>query len=70
MRGFAKDGCLVKVHDRRETVFGTAHYQLNHATIRLGIRRFQVVMWFGTLSYRKFECTPLESQDVCSVCHG
>lgn len=70
VRGFAKDGYLVKVHDKRKTVFGTAHYQLNHATIRLGIKRFQVVTWFGTLSYRKFKSTPLESQDVCSVCHG
>jgi hypothetical protein len=43
---------------------------LNHATIRLGIKRFQVVTWFGTLSYRKFKSVPLESQDVCSVCHG
>jgi hypothetical protein len=69
-RGFAKDGYLVKVHERRKTLFGTAHYELNHATIRLGIKRFQVVTWFGTLSYRKFKSAPLKSEDVCSVCHG
>jgi hypothetical protein len=45
VRGFAKDGYLVKVHGKRETVFGTAYYQLNHATIRYGIRRFHVVTW-------------------------
>jgi hypothetical protein len=28
-----------------------------------------VVTWFGTLSYRKFKSVPLESQDVCHVCH-
>jgi hypothetical protein len=70
VRGFAKDGYLVKVHDERKTLFGTAHYELNHATIRLGIKRFQVVTWFGTLSYRKFKSAPLKSEDVCSVCHG
>jgi hypothetical protein len=69
VRGFATDGYLVKVHDRRKTVFGTSHYQLNHATIRLGIKRFQVVTWWGTLSNRKFKSATLQSQDVCSVCH-
>lgn len=70
VRGFARDGYLVKVFDRRKTVFGSAHYQLNHATVRVGIRRFQSVTWFGSCSYRKFKGEVLVSQDVCPACDG
>ncbi|MDH5483493.1 MAG: hypothetical protein OEY22_11560 [Candidatus Bathyarchaeota archaeon] len=70
VRGFAKDGYLVKVHETRKTVFGTAYYQLNHATIRVGLKRFHVVTWFGSMSYRMFEGEKLVSEDVCSVCGG
>ena len=68
VRGFEKDGYLVKVHGRRRTVFGTAHYQLNHATIRHGVRRFHVVTWFGSVSYRKFKSVKLKADAVCPIC--
>lgn len=68
VRGFARDGYLVKVHDKRKTIFGTAHYQLNHATIRYGIKRFHVVTWFGSASYRKFRGLKLSSEKVCPIC--
>jgi hypothetical protein len=67
-RGFARDGYLVKVHDKRKTVFGSAHYQLNHATIKYGIKRFHVVTWYGSVSYRKFKGVKLSSEKVCPVC--
>ena len=70
VKGFARDGYLVKVHEKRKTVFGTAHYQLNHATIRYGIKRFHVVTWFGSASYRKFRGLKLKSEKVCPVCQG
>ena len=68
VRGFAENGYLVKVHDKRKTVFGTAHYQLNHATIKYGIKRFHVVTWFGSVSYRMFKGVKLKSEKVCPVC--
>jgi len=70
VRGFAKDGYLVKVHEVRKTVFGTAYYQLNHATIRVSLKRFHVVTYFGSMSYRMFEGEKLMSEDVCPVCSG
>ena len=33
MRGFEKDGYIVKVMGARKTIFGTAWYQLNHALL-------------------------------------
>jgi len=68
VRGYARDGYLVKVHDARKTVVGTAHYQLNHATVRLGIRRFHIVTWFGSVSYCKFKSEPLKVESVCPAC--
>jgi hypothetical protein len=65
-----EDGYLVKVHGKRKTLLGTAHYQLNHATIRLGIRRFHSVTWFGALSYRKFKGEKLKAEDACPACGG
>jgi len=63
-----EDGYLVKVHGKRKTVFGTAWYQLNHATIRVGIKRFHTVTWFGSVSYRKFKSETMRSEDVCPAC--
>jgi hypothetical protein len=70
VRGFGKDGYIVKGYGKRKKVFGTAYYQLNHATIRVGLRRFHVVTWFGSMGYRMFEGEKLMSEDVCRVCNG
>jgi hypothetical protein len=67
-REFEKDGCIVKVLDERKTIFGTAWYQLNHATIRIGIKRFQSVTWFGVCSYRKFKSEKVKSENLCPAC--
>jgi len=49
------DGCYVKVKSKRKTVFGTAWYQLHHATIRTDKKRFHVARWFGVCSYRRLK---------------
>ena len=69
-QAFLKDGYYVKVLGKRETVFGTAHYQLNHATIRIGIKRFHAVTWFGSCGNRKFKSEELKSEASCPVCGG
>jgi hypothetical protein len=68
VRGFANDKYLVKVEDSRKTVFGTAWYQLNHATIKVGLRRFHVVTWWGVCGNRKFEGEKLVAEVLCPVC--
>ncbi len=70
VRGFAKDGYLVSVKGERQTVFGTVFYLLHHATIRVGVKRFHVVTWFGVCGNRKFSGRkPKEAVGVCPACH-
>ena len=45
------DGYLVKVLGERKTVGGTAWYQLNHASVKVGVERFHVATWWGVVSY-------------------
>jgi len=52
----------------RETVFGTAFYQLNHATIKVGVARFHVVTWFGSCGNRKFKSGVLKAVVRCPAC--
>jgi hypothetical protein len=68
VRGFAKDGYLVKVMPARKTVFGTAFYLLNHATIRLGIKRFHSLTYFGNCAKRMFKSAEIEVKISCPVC--
>jgi len=70
VRGYAKDGYLVKVLAERDTVFGTAFYQANHATVRVGIKRFHCVTWFGVCGNRKFKSKELETEVTCPACEG
>lgn len=42
-----KDGYLVHLEEKRQTVFGTAWYQLNHASIMFKQEHFEVARWFG-----------------------
>lgn len=70
VRGYAKDGYIVKVHDRRKTIEGTALYQLGHSTTRLGIKKYTIVTWWGTMANRKYKGRPLPVEDNCPVCSG
>jgi hypothetical protein len=54
-RCYEKDGYIVEVLGKRKSIFGTAWYQLNHASVRRGVKRFHVATWFGTCSYRKMK---------------
>lgn len=44
---FLKDGFVVKLKEKRNSVFGTAWYQLNHASIMYKEKHFEVARWFG-----------------------
>lgn len=68
-QGYQNDGYFVKVFPERVTVFGTAFYQLNHATIRLGVKRFHTVTWFGCCGNRKFKSADLGAEVLCPACH-
>jgi hypothetical protein len=69
-RCFDKDGCIVRVLGKRKTVVGTAWYQLHHATVRVGVKRFQSVTWFGSVSYCKFKSVRLKTESLCPACDG
>lgn len=53
---------------KRKTVFGTAWYQLNHASLKVGVRRFHVATWFGVCSYRKLKVTKEHVEEMCPIC--
>jgi hypothetical protein len=65
---FESDGFIVKVLGRRKTVFGTAWYQLNHSSLKVGSVRFHVATWFGVCSYRKLKVTVAKRKDLCPIC--
>lgn len=73
--GYSK-GYIVKVMAERKksfygdkpNIFGTAWYQLNHATIDITKKRFHVATWFGVCSYRKFRLTSFRKKALCPIC--
>lgn len=69
-RCFEKDGYIVVVLGKRKSVFGTAWYSLNHASVKRGVTRFHVVTWFGTSSYRRLKLKKADRirRDVCPIC--
>ena len=68
--GFMKDGYYVKVFGKRKSIFGTAWYQLNHASIDTTKKRFHVATWFGVCSYRKLKVTPKLRKRLCPICRS
>jgi len=69
-RLFVKDGYIVRVLGKRKTVFGTAYYQLTHATIDVTKKRFHVATYFGVVSYRKLKVTPEKRRELCPICQS
>jgi hypothetical protein len=67
---FKKDGWIVKVEDKRLTVFGTLYYELNHASIKLGLKRFKAFTYFGEMAYNNFKGGVLDvkAEVKCPVC--
>jgi hypothetical protein len=47
---FLEDGFVVNLKAKRESVFGTAWYQLNHASIMPDQNHFEVARWFGQVT--------------------
>ncbi len=58
----------MKVLGKRRTVFGTAWYQLEYASYKVGVVRFHVATWFGCVSYRKFKYTVEKRKELCPIC--
>jgi hypothetical protein len=54
-RKHAGNGAIIKVKDARKSIWGTAYYQLNHATVRVGVKRQNVGVWFGVAGKRKLK---------------
>jgi hypothetical protein len=69
-RANKKDGWIVKVLDKRITVGGTAWYQLNHASLKVGSPRFHIATWFGVCSYRKLKVTVERKRVLCPICQS
>jgi hypothetical protein len=71
MNEHKKDGWIVKVLEKRKTVGGTCWYQLNHCSIRRGVKKSHAATWFGVCSYRKLKL--INGKDVgikhkCPIC--
>jgi hypothetical protein len=66
-KGFESHGWVVRNLRVRESVSGTALYQLSHCGIRKGTLS---VTWFGKLSFNKLRIPPKEPEKhVCPACH-
>jgi len=65
-----KSGWIVKVFRERKTVLGTAWYQLNHASLKPEVERFQIARWFGVCSYRKMKLAKGDRipRKLCPIC--
>ena len=68
VRGYKKDGYIVKVKAKRETIWGTARYQLDHSCIDVTKKRFRVSTWFGCCSYHKLKVTAELKRSICPCC--
>lgn len=69
-REFEKDGYIVKVEGSRKTVFGTAFYQMNHSSVKLGLKRFHVVTWWGECSNKQYKTPSIGVSEVGCPCCG
>jgi hypothetical protein len=54
--------------EKRKNVFGTAWYQLEHASLRVGAVRFQIVAWFGVVGNRKLKTVLNKMEYKCPLC--
>lgn len=65
---YRENGYIVKVFGARKTIFGTAWYQLNHSSYKVGVVRFHIATWFGSCSYRKLKVTVEKRKRLCPIC--
>ena len=62
------DGYVVKVLAERKSVLKTLFYQLSHASVRVGVKRFHPYTYFGTVSYRKLKVDKNKGKFVAKCC--
>jgi hypothetical protein len=74
-RAHVDDGWIVSlaknekgVVEKRKNVFGTAWYQLEHSSYEVGVKRFQIVKWFGNLGTRKLKTDHKPVERLCPIC--
>lgn len=71
-RGQLKDGYVVKVAsagEERKSVFGTAVYELGHATYRSSMPNCRITTWFGSCSSRWLKRVKVDlPRAVCGIC--
>lgn len=58
------------VAERRDSIFGTSWYQLEHSGYKVGVKNFQIVVWFGVVAKRKFKTEVKRIKFVCPICKG
>jgi hypothetical protein len=64
-------GSIIKVMDKRKTIWGTAYYQLNHSTIRVNGSRQNVGVWSGVAGKRKLKLKPEDLyRHTCPICQS
>ena len=67
-RVYGDTGYIVRVLDKRETVGGTAYYQLNHSSMDMLKRRFRVAVWFGRCGYNNLGVKFEKPRLLCPLC--
>jgi hypothetical protein len=60
----------IGVVEKRKSLFGTAWYQLEHASLKVGVVRFQVVKWFGVVNNCKLKTVRRSLESKCVACGG
>lgn len=72
---YETDGWIVEVakdkrgrREKRKNIFGTAWYQLEHASLRADAIRFQIVAWFGLVGNRKLKTVLKKMEYTCPLC--
>ena len=67
-KNYLKTEYYTKIMGKRKTIFGSAWYQLNHASYKVGVKRFHVATWAGCVSYRKMKVTKEVRKQLCPIC--
>jgi hypothetical protein len=74
-RAHKDDGWIVSlaknekgVVEKRDSIFGTSWYQCEHSGFKVGVRRFQIVEWWGVVAKRKFKTVLKPIEHRCGVC--
>ena len=66
-------GWIVSVKGRRESIWGTFYYQLNHCTVLSDSKGFHSLTWFGVVSYTNLKLEDgdfVESPRLCPICQS